>query len=123
MGFSLGATLAVLQLAFALTWVVYVIYLPALATQAGIPKQYVPWILLMDQAIFLVCDWGAGVYADRLAAKFGRIGPSLARITLLSCAAFVALPFLVPSGASTLFTVPRTFTMSARTTASVKTER
>jgi hypothetical protein len=103
MGFSLGATLAVLQLAFALTWVVYVIYLPALATQAGIPKQYVPWILLMDQAIFLVCDWLAGIYADRLAAKVGRIGPSLARITLLSCAAFIALPFLVPAGASSLF--------------------
>jgi len=103
MGSSLGATLAVLQLAFALTWVVYVIYLPALATQAGIPKQYVPWILLMDQAIFLVCDWLAGIYADRLAAKVGRIGPSLARITLLSCAAFIALPFLVPPGASSLF--------------------
>ena len=98
-----GVVLAVLQLAFALMWVVYVIYLPGLAAQAGIPKQYVPWILLMDQAIFVACDWAAGVYADRLLATLGRIGPRLAVVTLASCAAFLALPWIAPAGSVPLF--------------------
>lgn len=100
---STGAALAVLQLAFALTWVVYVIYLPALAAQAGIPKEYVPWILLMDQAIFVACDWAAGVYADRLLSTVGRMGPRLALATMLSCGAFLALPFVAPAGSVPLF--------------------
>jgi len=61
------ALLALLQFFLALTWIVYVIYLPALAAQAGIDKRYVPMILLMDQVIFIACDWAAGVYADRAA--------------------------------------------------------
>jgi hypothetical protein len=88
-----GAFLAVLQLFFALTWVVYVIYLPALAQQAGLDRRFVPMILLMDQVIFLVCDWMAGVYADRVARKFARIGGWMATVTLVSCAAFIAMPF------------------------------
>ena len=100
---STGAVLAVLQLAFALTWIVYVIYLPALAAQAGIAKEHVPRILLMDQAIFVACDWAAGMYADRLLAIVGRIGPRLAMVTLVSCAAFVALPWIAPAGSIPLF--------------------
>lgn len=88
-----GTLLAVLQLFFALTWVVYVVYLPALADQAGLDRRFVPWILLMDQVIFLACDWMAGVYADRVARQFGRIGRWMAMITLVSCAAFILMPF------------------------------
>ncbi|QJR16592.1 MFS transporter [Usitatibacter palustris] len=100
---STGVILAVLQLFFALTWVIYVIYLPGLAAQAGIPKDAVPLILLMDQAIFVACDWAAGVYADRVAATLGRIGPRLAMVTLVSCAAFLALPFVAPEGSVPAF--------------------
>lgn len=92
----MAATLSALQLFFALTWVVYVIYLPALAAQAGIDKRFVPWILMMDQAIFIACDWAAGVYADRVAAAMKRIGAPMAGATLLSCTAFLALPFVAP---------------------------
>ena len=94
--------LTFLQLFFALTWVVYVIYLPALAQQAGIPKTLVPMILIMDQVIFLACDWAAGVYADRVARKFGLVGGWMATVTLVSCGAFIALPF-VASFAATPF--------------------
>lgn len=100
---STGAVLAVLQLAFALTWVIYVIYLPSLAAQAGIAKEHVPWILLMDQAIFAACDWAAGVYADRLLSTLGRIGPRIAMVTLASSIAFLALPFIAPTGSVPLF--------------------
>ena len=99
----MAAKLSLLQLFFALTWVVYVIYLPALAEQAGIEKRFVPWILMMDQAIFIACDWAAGVYADRVAGAMKRIGEPMALATGLSCAAFVALPFVAPALGAAVF--------------------
>jgi MFS family permease len=91
-----GFLLATLQFFFALTWVVYVIYLPALADQVGFERRHVAWILMMDQVIFLACDWAAGVYADRVARKFGQVGGTMALVTLVSCAAFIALPWIAP---------------------------
>ena len=99
----MAAKLSALQLFFALTWVVYVIYLPALAAQAGIDKRFVPWILMMDQAIFIACDWAAGLYADRVANAMKRIGQPMAVATLASCAAFVALPFVAPAAGAAAF--------------------
>jgi hypothetical protein len=92
-----GTLLALLQFFFALTWVVYVIYLPALAEQAGLDRRYVPMILVMDQVIFIACDWAAGVYADRIGRVFGRIGGTMALATVASCAAFMAMPWVAPS--------------------------
>ena len=99
----MAAKLSALQLSFALTWVVYVIYLPALAAQAGIDKRFVPCILMMDQAIFIACDWAAGVYADRVAKAMKRIGEPMAMATLASCAAFLALPFAAPAAGAAAF--------------------
>ena len=99
----MAAKLSALQLFFALTWVVYVIYLPALAGEAGIDKRFVPWILMMDQAIFIACDWAAGVHADRVASAMKRIGGPMAIATLASCAAFLALPFVAPMAGGAAF--------------------
>ena len=44
---AVGLYLAGVQFLFAVGWIVYVIYLPALAEQAGLPKSAVPWLLLM----------------------------------------------------------------------------
>jgi hypothetical protein len=95
-----GAVLAVLQFAFALTWIVYAAFLPALAAQVGLAKSVVPWILLADQAIFLVCDWLAGVFADRIGDAVARLGRWIAGIALVSCAAFLALPLVAPAGSA-----------------------
>ena len=92
-----GTLLALLQFFFALTWVVYVIYLPGLAEQAGLERRHVPMILLLDQAIFLACDWAAGVYADRAARVFGRVGERMAVVALVSCTAFMLLPWIAPA--------------------------
>jgi hypothetical protein len=97
-----GIVLAVLQFAFALTWIVYAAFLPALAAQVGIAGSVVPWILLADQAIFLVCDWLAGVFADRLGDAVARLGWRIAQVALVSCAAFVALPLVAPGGSAPL---------------------
>jgi hypothetical protein len=95
-----GIVLAVLQFAFALSWVVYAALLPALAAQAGVAASVVPWVLLADQAIFLVCDWLAGVFADRMGDAVVRLGRAIAGVTLVSCAAFLALPLVAPRGSA-----------------------
>ncbi len=93
----IGLYLAVLQFFFALSWVVYVIYLPQLAQSAGLPRSVVPWLLMADQLIFIVTDAAVGIASDRAAAVLGRIGRWVAGATLLSMLAFVALPFAAPA--------------------------
>src|SRR5215468_11341384 len=100
-----GIVLAVLQFAFALTWIVYATFLPALAAQVGIASSVVPWILLADQAIFLVCDWLAGVFADRVGDVVARLGRQIAVVALVSCAAFLALPLVAPAGSAPVLAV------------------
>ena len=98
-----GAYFAVVQLFFTLTWTVYVIYLPALAVQAGIPKQAVVYILLLDQLMFVAMDLAMGVMADRVSRVLGRLGYVILGVTLVSCAAFLLLPFVAPQGSTALF--------------------
>jgi hypothetical protein len=85
--------LGVVQFFFATTWTLYVIYLPQLAAQAGIGKQWVPWILVADQVIFAVMDVVTGYWADRVRAGLARLGGWILGLTALSAAAFVLLPF------------------------------
>src|ERR1700712_1794967 len=95
---STGVYLAVLQLVFTLGWTVYVIYLPRLAAQVGIAPTAVILILMLDQAIFTITDTAMGIAADRIAPVVGRLGVFVALLTALSCAAFVALPFIAETG-------------------------
>jgi hypothetical protein len=99
---AVGVYLGALQFFFALTWVVYVIYLPELAARAGIERRWVPVILLADQAIFAACDWVVGVAADRVARTMGRIARFVLTGTIVSCVAFLALPLVAPAGAPAL---------------------
>ena len=94
-----GLYFGLLQLFFWLSWVEYVIYLPKLAAQAGIDHGVVPWILVLDQAIFALCDWGAGLAADRVAKIIGRLGKIVAGVTALSALAFLLLPLVTRFGA------------------------
>jgi|SRR5579871_1990769 len=94
----IGLYLAVVQLFFALTWTVYVIFLPKLAAQAGIAASWLSTILLLDQLVFTACDWGAGVLADRAARWTARLGGVITLITVISGIAFLAMPFAAPGG-------------------------
>ena len=98
-----GVYFAVVQLFFTLTWTVYVIFLPKLAAQAGIPKHWVVYILLLDQLVFVVMDYAMGVMADRVSKVLGRLGYIVLAVTLGSCLAFLLLPFAAPAGAAWLF--------------------
>jgi MFS family permease len=97
-----GVYLAVLQLFFTLCWTVYVIYLPQLAQMVGLSRSAVVWILLTDQVIFTVSDFAMGVWADRASRTLGRLGVRVIGITLVSCAAFLTLPFVVDAGPAAL---------------------
>jgi hypothetical protein len=100
---AVGVYLGVVQFFFAASWIVYVIYLPQLAAQAGIPKSAVAWILMLDQLVFVVADYATGVAADRAAKVVGRVGGAVLAATLISCAAFFALPYVAPGGSAGAF--------------------
>jgi hypothetical protein len=93
-----GVYLAILQLVFTLGWTVYAIYLPRLAAQVGIAPTAVILILMLDQAIFTITDTAMGIFADKITPIVGRLGVFVASLTALSCAAFVALPFIAETG-------------------------
>ena len=93
-----GIYLAVLQLVFTLGWTTYVIYLPKLAAEVGIAPSAVILILMLDQAIFTITDTAMGIAADRVAKLVGRLSLFVGVLTAISCAAFVALPFVAGTG-------------------------
>lgn len=99
------AVLLAIQLLLALAWVVYAIYLPSLAKSAGIAAKWVPWILALDQAIFVATDWAAGAAAGRAVAGLRRIAPILVGTTLISTIAFALLPIVAATESTTTFLV------------------
>lgn len=102
-GRRVGIYFALLQLFFTLAWTVYIIFLPRLAAEAGIPKSWILWILVADQLVFMVADWFMGAKADGMSRIVGRLGPRLALITLISALAFLLLPFAAPLASPLLF--------------------
>lgn len=100
---ALGLTVATAQLALALSWTVYVVFLPSLAQQAGLPPSMVILLLMLDQLVFVLADYACGVASDRVLSLQARLGPWLVGITLVSAAAFVSLPVLAPEGSPALF--------------------
>lgn len=87
--------IGVVQLCLALAWVAYAIYLPLLATQAGIARAAVPWLLVMDQAVFALADWASGAHADKAMRAMRRLAPLLVGVTAVSTLSFIAMPWLV----------------------------
>ena len=87
-----------LQLVFTLGWTTYVIYLPKLCAEVGIAPSAVILILMLDQAVFTITDTAMGIAADRIAPFVGKLGVFVGALTAISCAAFVALPFVAGTG-------------------------
>ncbi|MBB5054135.1 MFS family permease [Afipia massiliensis] len=95
---KVGVYLALLQLFFTLGWTIYVVYLPQLAAKVGLPPGAVIVILLVDQAIFTITDTLMGIAADRMTPIVGRLSRVVIWLTVVSCAAFIALPFVADLG-------------------------
>lgn len=89
-----GAAIAIalVQFLFVTTWTVYVIYLPRLLESAGLPAAWTPWVLVLDQLVFMAADVACGLFADRVQRKLGRFGPLIVGWTAVSCVAFLLLP-------------------------------
>ena len=99
---NLALYIGVVQLLFATTWTIYVIYLPQLALQAGIAKKWIPWILAADQAVFAVTDVLVGFWMDRARAAIARFGGWILGVTVVSGLAFLALPLAGANAAALL---------------------
>ncbi|HUQ25882.1 MAG TPA: MFS transporter [Burkholderiales bacterium] len=96
---ALAIYIGVVQFFFAVTWTVYVVYLPQLVEQAGIARSWVPWILIADQLVFAVVDVATGFWVDRVRHSMARLGPWILAVSVLSGLAFIALPFMRASPA------------------------
>jgi MFS family permease len=70
-----------------------VIYLPQLVAQAGLPKHWVLWILLADQAIFALADVATGYWVDRVRGGLARYGGWILGATVVSCIAFLGMGY------------------------------
>jgi len=90
---ALAVCVAAVQLFFAATWTLYVIYLPQLVQRAGIEPAWVPWLLVADQLVFAAMDVATGFWIDRVRAGVQRLGGWILGVAVLSCLAFVLLPF------------------------------
>jgi MFS family permease len=94
-----GGALALVQFLFVTCWTVYVIYLPGLLESGGLPRRYAPWILVVDQLVFMAMDVATGTAADRTARMVGRLGPFIVGITAVSCVCFLLIPHAAGAGA------------------------
>ena len=92
--------MAVVQFFFVTTWTIYVIYLPKLLTMAGLPASLTPVILIIDQLVFMAMDIYVGVAADRAQRMLGKVGPLVIGMTVVSCIAFLLLPYAAHLGAA-----------------------
>ncbi|MGB9041871.1 MAG: hypothetical protein WCC81_05315 [Pseudolabrys sp.] len=108
-----GWYLAVLQRFFTLCWTIYVIYLPKLAATAGLAPKAVILVLMLDQAIFTVCDFFTGIATDKVTRVLGRLGVWVTAATALSCAAFLIMPLIAGLGTSMLLAVIVVWTVTS----------
>lgn len=86
------------QCLLALSWTLYVLFLPGMLAHAGIEKRWFVYVLIADQLIFAATDWFAGVYADRVALVWRRLGRIVTAVTLVSSAALLAMPWIAGAG-------------------------
>jgi len=91
--------LGIVQFFFALTWMVYVTYLPQLLEPYGIERSTLIWLLIGDQLVFAIADVATGISVDRVGRAVVRLGPLIAGITAISCLAFLLLPQIALAGA------------------------
>ncbi|MGJ7493777.1 hypothetical protein ACSFA8_01780 [Variovorax sp. RT4R15] len=95
----LGWWVGLVHALLALSWTLYVLFLPGLVASVGLPRTSVIWILVLDQALFAVSDWGSAVFADRIAGMWRRLGAGIAIASVLSALLFAAMPWVAgPDG-------------------------
>jgi MFS family permease len=112
--------IALVQFLFVTTWTIYVIFLPRLLESAGLPVAWTPWILVLDQLVFMVADVATGVFADRVQRTLGRVGPLIVGLTVVSCIAFMLLPHVVLLGGAAPVLAPGLILVWAATSSALR---
>ncbi len=97
-----AAWVLTVQCLLALSWTMYVLFLPGMLSEAGIDKRWFIYVLIGDQIVFAACDWAAGVYADRIATMWKRLGRVMIATTMLSSTALLLMPWIAKSGSAVL---------------------
>ena len=100
-----GLWVLAVQCLLALSWTLYVLFLPGMLAAAGIERRWFVYVLLADQAVFAASDWIAGVRADRVAIVRRRLGRVVAVVALGSSAALLAMPWVAKAGNATLLLI------------------
>lgn len=109
--------LGVVQFFFALTWSVYVIFLPQLLARFGIERTALIWILMADQVVFATVDVATGIAIDRVGRVLGKLGPAIGAVTAISCVAFFLMPQLPAEGGMRIVFLGLTFIWAATSSA------
>lgn len=87
--------LAMVQGAIGLSWIIYSLYLPQLFDQAGLPKTWVPPLLIFENLLAVVMEPLVGAQSDRMQRWIGTKFPLIALGVILATGLFIGLPVLV----------------------------
>lgn len=89
---------AIIQLFFFSSWVVFITYLGGLLEQVGLGKDLLIRFLIIVHLMLVLSDTAMGYVADRMDRAMGFLGPAIVAINALSCLAFILLPFVASTG-------------------------
>lgn len=74
-------------------WTAYVVHLPGMLDRVGLPRDWLIWLLLLDQAAFALSDWFFGLIADRLGRAVAPMCRAIMAASIASSLAVLAMPW------------------------------
>ncbi|MFL9456356.1 MULTISPECIES: MFS transporter [Nostocales] len=87
-------SLAGVQGAITLSWLIYALYLPRLLAGFGFPESLAVWVLIVENALAVVMEPLFGALSDKAKYQIGRSFPFISVGVILSSAFFIAIPTL-----------------------------
>lgn len=88
-------TLAGLQFAISLTWLIYNTYLPKLLTQFGFPASLAATLLIIDSALGIILEPIMGSLSDRSQKWVGTRLPLISSGVIITSTLLIAIPCIV----------------------------
>jgi MFS family permease len=88
-------TLAGLQFAISLTWLIYNAYLPKLLTQFGFPTSLAATLLIIDSALAIILEPIMGSLSDRSQKWVGSRFPLISSGVIITSTLLIAIPCIV----------------------------
>jgi hypothetical protein len=87
-------SLAGVQGAITLSWLIYALYLPRLLSGFGFPETLAVWVLILENALAVVMEPLFGALSDKAKHQIGQSFPFISLGVILSSALFIAIPTL-----------------------------